>query len=308
MTELAHLLTEAHNPATAELDRLSTMELVRVMHAQDADVLVAVDSELGAIARAIDAIVARLDHGGRLFYIGAGTSGRLGVLDASECAPTFDTPPDLVQAIMAGGDVALRQSIEGAEDDAAQGAADLTAHGFATADALVAIAASGRTPYALGAAGYARSLGALTIALSCVSDSELAQVCELALTPLVGAEVISGSTRMKSGTATKIVLNMLSTGSMVRLGYVYGNLMVNVQPSNEKLRARAVRIVSTLTGLPYHGAEKLLGDAGSVKTAVVMHRLAVSRASAEDRLAGSKGRLRVALGETENDDVESANG
>jgi N-acetylmuramic acid 6-phosphate etherase len=292
---LDQLLTEARNPATENLDQLSTLDLMKAMHAADRDVLTAVEQELPNIVQAVDAIVARLDNGGRLFYIGAGTSGRLGVLDASECPPTYNTPPELVQGLIAGGDVALRKSVERAEDDARQGQTDLEARNFSAKDALVGIAASGRTPYVLGGINYARQLGAATIGLSCVPGSQLAQRAEIAITPAVGPEVVTGSTRMKAGTATKLVLNMLSTGSLVRLGYVYGNLMVNVQPTNVKLRDRAARIISTLTELPQDKAVVLLDEAGSVKTAIVMQQLGLTRADAEARLTQARGRLRQAL-------------
>ncbi len=295
MEKLDELLTEARNPATANLDQLGTLDLVKTMHTADRDVLTAVDQELPHIAQAVDAIVARLDDGGRLFYLGAGTSGRLGVLDASECPPTYNTPPTLVQGLIAGGDTALRRSVERAEDDATQGERDLQAHAFSAKDVLVGIAASGRTPYVLGGIDYARKLGAATIGLSCVPGSQLAQRAEIAITPAVGPEVVTGSTRMKAGTATKLVLNMLSTASLVRLGYVYGNLMVNVQPTNVKLRDRAARIIATLTDLPHDQAATLLDQAGSVKTAIVMQRLNLSRAEAEKKLAQAKGRLRTAL-------------
>src|SRR5580704_13931057 len=295
MEKLEQLLTEARNPATENLDQLSTLDMLKTMHTADRDVLAAVDQQLPHIAQAVDAIVARLDNGGRLFYLGAGTSGRLGVLDASECPPTYNTPPELVQGLIAGGDVALRRSVERAEDDATQGDRDLQAQNFSAKDVLVGIAASGRTPYVLGGIDYARKLGAATIGLSCVPGSQLAQRAEIGVTPDVGPEVVTGSTRMKAGTATKLVLNMLSTGSLVRLGYVYGNLMVNVQPTNVKLRDRAARIISTLTDLSYEQAAALLDDAGSVKTAIVMQRLRLSRADAEARLAQAKGRLRQAL-------------
>lgn len=292
---LDQLLTEARNPATENLDRLSTLDMLKTMHAADCDVLTAVEKELPNVARAVDVIAARLENGGRLFYMGAGTSGRLGVLDASECPPTYNTPPDLVQGLIAGGDLALRKSVERAEDDATQGKRDLEAHSFSAKDVLAGIAASGRTPYVLGGIEYARKLGAITIGLSCVPGSQLAQRAEIAITPAVGPEVVTGSTRMKAGTATKLVLNMLSTGALVRLGYVYGNLMVNVQPTNVKLRDRAARIISTLTSLPYDQSDALLDEAGSVKIAVVMQRLGLARAEAEARLAQAKGRLRVAL-------------
>ncbi|HTV06958.1 MAG TPA: N-acetylmuramic acid 6-phosphate etherase [Acidobacteriaceae bacterium] len=295
MDDLSQLLTEARNPATENLDQLTTLDLVRVLHSADHEAVAAVDAELPNIVRAIDQIVARLEQGGRLFYLGAGTSGRLGVLDASECPPTFNTPPEMVQGIIAGGDVALRRSIERAEDDESQGKRDLEAHDFSQKDALVGIATSGRTPYVLGGVKYARELGAVTIGLSCVTGSALAVVCEIAITPATGPEPVTGSTRMKAGTATKLVLNMLSTGTMVRLGYVFGNLMVNVQPTNVKLRDRAARIVAAVTGLAYSEAAVLLESAGSVKTAIVMAKLKIDRGAAEKRLAGAQGRLRTAL-------------
>jgi N-acetylmuramic acid 6-phosphate etherase len=293
--KLDQLLTEARNPATANLDQLSTLDLLHTMHAADREVLTAVEHELPHIAQAVDTIVGRLDNGGRLFYTGAGTSGRLGVLDASECPPTYNTPPELVQGLIAGGDVALRRSVERAEDDASQGERDLAEHNFNAKDVLVGIAASGRTPYVLGSIDYARKLGAATIGLSCVPNSQLAQRAEIAITPATGPEVVTGSTRMKAGTATKLVLNMLSTASLVRLGYVYGNLMVNVQPTNVKLRDRAARIIATLTDLPQEKAIALLDQAGSVKTAIVMQRLGLSRTEAEAKLQQARGRLRIAL-------------
>ena len=296
MSDLSRLPTEARNPGTQNLDSLSPIDLVRAMHTADTEALAAVERELPQIGRAIEAIAARLETGGRLFYLGAGTSGRLGVLDASECPPTYNTPPELVQGLIAGGDVALRRSVERAEDDESQGQRDLAQHGFSAKDVLVGIAASGRTPYVLGGIRYARDLGALTIGLSCVPQSALAQTAELAITPATGPEVVTGSTRMKAGTATKLVLNMLSTGTMVRLGYIYGNLMVNVQPTNVKLRDRAARIISTITGLSYSEAAALLERAGSVKTAVVMQKLNLSREEAEQRLRAAHGRLRDALG------------
>ena len=294
---LAQLATEARNPASGHLDSVSTAEMVRVLHNADHEAVGAVDAVLPQVAAAIDGIVARLEAGGRLFYLGAGTSGRLGVLDASECPPTYNVPAEMVQGLIAGGDVALRRSVERAEDDETQGQRDLEERGFSGKDVLVGIAASGRTPYVVGGVKYARELGALTIGLSCVPGSKLALAAEMEITPATGPEVVTGSTRMKAGTATKLVLNMVSTGSLVRLGYVYGNLMVNVQPTNVKLRDRAARIIATLTGLDTSGAEALLERAGSVKTAVVMNKLRLSREAAEARLATAKGRLRVALGE-----------
>lgn len=297
MEDISQFPTEARNPATENLDRLTTLDLVRTLHAADREVIAAVEAELPRIAAAIDSIVARLDQGGRLFYLGAGTSGRLGVLDASECPPTYNTPPEMVQGLIAGGDVALRRSIEKAEDDELQGRRDLEAHGFSIKDVLVGIAASGRTPYVLGGIKYARELSALSIGLSCVPGSPLSRSADQAITPSTGPEPVTGSTRMKAGTATKTVLNMLSTGTMVRLGLVFGNLMVNVQPTNEKLRDRATRIIVSVTGLDYARAALLLQSAGSVRTAIVMQQLGIDRADAEKRLTASHGRIRSALQE-----------
>lgn len=296
MTELANLPTEARNPASERIDELSTVEMLRVIHAADQEAVAAVGRELPRIAAAVDAIAVRIEAGGRLFYLGAGTSGRLGVLDASECPPTYNTPPELVQGIIAGGDVALRKSIERAEDNPSLGARDLEEHDFGAADVLVGIAASGRTPYVLGGIEHARRLGALTIGLTCVSGSPVAVAAEIAIVPETGPEIVTGSTRMKAGTATKLVLNMLSTGALVRLGYVYSNLMVNVQPTNTKLADRAARIIATITGLGHDEAAQLLARAESVKTAVVMQKLGVSRADAETRLTKAHGRLKGALG------------
>lgn len=290
------LLTEAQNEASTVIDALPTMEMLRVINAADQGVAHAVERELPHIARAVDEIVTRLQAGGRLFYMGAGTSGRLGVLDASECPPTFNTPAGLVQGLIAGGDRALRQSVERAEDDPEQGKQDLIGRGFGQSDALVGIAASGRTPYVLGGLGYGNTLGALTIGLSCTPHSELAGVAQIAITPVPGPEVITGSTRMRAGTATKLVLNMLSTGVMIRMGYVYGNLMVNVQPTNEKLTDRGRRIIASIAGVSYDEAARLLTEAGSVRTAIVMQKLKLTRSEAESRLEAAGGRLRLALG------------
>ncbi|HZS56519.1 MAG TPA: N-acetylmuramic acid 6-phosphate etherase [Bryobacteraceae bacterium] len=289
------LVTEAQNPNSREIDALPTAKMLRVINEADQEVPAAVAREMPQIAQALDAIVERLEAGGRLFYIGAGTSGRLAVLDASECPPTFNTPPELVQGLIAGGDGALRTSIERAEDDPTQAERDLRQRNFGSGDVLVGIAASGRTPYVLGGIAYARSLGALTVGLSCTPNSELAQASEIAITPVPGPEVITGSTRMRAGTATKLVLNMLSTGAMIRLGYVYGNLMVNVQPTNEKLMDRARRIVATIAGVSYDEASQLLAEAGSVRTAILMSKRKLSRAAAEEKLKMARGRLRTAL-------------
>lgn len=243
--------------------------MLRVINAEDRKVAEAVERVIPAIALAVDAIAAAFQRGGRLFYIGAGTSGRLGVLDASECPPTFGVAPDLVQGIIAGGDAALSRATETTEDDPAMGARDLAVRGFTSNDALAGIAASGRTPYVLGAIAEAKRLGATTVGVSCTPDSELARAVDIAITPLVGPEVITGSTRMKAGTAQKLVLNMLTTGAFVRMGYVYGNLMVNVQPKNSKLRDRARRIIAQAAGVSYERAGELLVEAGDSVPAAI---------------------------------------
>src|ERR1700735_2911486 len=269
MMKFEHLLTETRHPDTAEIDQLSTLEMLEVINAAVRSVADAVHAELPRIAQAVDGIAERLERGGRLFYTGAGTSGRLGVLDASECPPTFNVDPGLVVGLIAGGDHALRHSIEGAEDDANQGVEDLKAHGLEARDTLVGIAASGRTPYVLGGIAYANHLGALTVGLSCVPGSEVECRAKIAITPGVGPEVITGATRLRAGTPTTLVLNMLSTGEMIRTGMVYGNLMVNVHPSNEKLKDRAIRIIAAATGVDEERAAGLLAQAGSVRGAIV---------------------------------------
>ena len=252
--------------------------------------------EIPRIAEAVDGIVLRIRGGGRLFYIGAGTSGRLGVLDAAECPPTFHVPPETIQGIIAGGEAALAQAAEASEDDPGMGRRDLAERGFTGNDVLVGIAASGRTPYVLGAVEAANELAALTIGIACTPDSPLALQVQIAITPLVGPEVIAGSTRMKAGTATKLVLNMISTAVMIRLGYVFGNRMVNVQPRNAKLRDRATRIVVSNTTLSYQAAGELLRAArDSVPVAIVMARLSLDRGSAQARLDASQGRISEAL-------------
>jgi N-acetylmuramic acid 6-phosphate etherase len=293
---LERLLTEQRNPASARIDLLPTLEMLRVINDEDRKVADAVAAELDQIATAVDAIVAAIKGGGRLFYIGAGTSGRLGVLDASECPPTFNVSPELVQGIIAGGPAALERATEATEDDPATGARDLMARGFSAQDVVVGIAASGRTPYVLGAVSKARELGAMTIGISCSPDSELSRAVDIPIEPLPGPEIIAGSTRMRAGTATKLVLNMLSTGAMIRLGHVYGNMMVNVQPTNGKLADRARRIIAESAGISYERAAELLEQSGrSVRTAIVMGKLGVSRAEAELRLQQAEGRVGKAV-------------
>ena len=285
------LLTETSNAVTEHIDQLPTLEMLRLMNEEDAKVAAAVAAVLPQVAGAVDAIAVRFAQGGRLFYLGAGTSGRLGVLDASECPPTFSVAPTLFQGIIAGGDSALRLSSEASEDSPAQGASDLAAAGFGNGDTLIGIAASGRTPYVLGALDHATKMGALTVALACVPDSPMAAAADVAIVPLTGPEVLTGSTRLKAGTATKLVLNMISTGVMIKAGAVYGNLMVNVQPTNAKLIDRAQRIVMAATGVDRPAAEALLRESGSVKTAIVMQKLSLDRATAERDLEQHHGNL-----------------
>jgi N-acetylmuramic acid 6-phosphate etherase len=292
--QLGALPTEQRNPATTEIDRLPTLELARLLNAQDATVAAAVERALPEIAASIDLIAGRLRDGGRLIYIGAGTSGRLGVLDASECPPTFNTPPGLVVGLIAGGDHALRHPVENIEDRPQEGADALRGIDLTTKDVVVGIAASGRTPFVIGALRYARETGAATISLSNVADAAIARDADIAIAAVTGPEPVTGSTRMKAGTAQKLVLNMLSTGAMIRLGKTFGNLMVDVQPSNAKLRDRAVRIVAAATGLERDAAAGLLTRAGhDVKTAIVMQLLDLPADQARQRLERAQGVVRA---------------
>ena len=267
---LGSLLTEQPNPASARIDQLSTADMLRLINDEDRKAAESITPEIPNIARAIEAVVEAFRNGGRLFYIGAGTSGRLGVLDAVECPPTFNVPPDRVQGIIAGGLDALAHAAEATEDDPAIGAADLRARDFLPADILCGIAASGRTPYVLGAIDEANRIGAVTIGISCTPGSELSRCVKIAITPLPGPEIIAGSTRMKAGTATKLVLNMLTTGSFIRMGYVWGNLMINVQPKNSKLLDRSRRIIARATGTSYDEAGRLLSAADNNVRAAIM--------------------------------------
>lgn len=288
--------TEARNPASEGIDSLGALEIVRLMNAEDAKVAEAVERELESIARGVDVITDRLRNGGRLVYLGAGTSGRLGVLDASECPPTFSTPPELVIGLIAGGYDALTRAIEGAEDHPELARADLQRIGFSAADVLVGIASSGRTPYVIGGLEYARSLGAFTIGLACTDNSALVASADLMLAPVVGPEIISGSTRLKAGTATKMVLNMLTTGAMVLLGKTYGNLMVDLRATNSKLVVRSRRIMAELTGLSEVDAEiRLRESGGELKTAVVSVLRNLTPESARELLKSCGGQLRNAL-------------
>lgn len=266
-------VTEQENPATAAIDTVSTLDAVRLINDEDKRVALAVERVLPEITAAIDKIVERLENGGRLFYIGTGTSGRLGVLDASEIPPTFGVSYDLVQGVIAGGYDALYKATESSEDDAEAGARDLKTRGVTAKDAVIGIAASGRTPYTIGAVEYARGLGCFTACITCFPGSAITEDAEIAIVPVVGPEAITGSTRMKAGTAQKMVLNMISTVVMIRLGYVNGNRMTNVKPSNAKLKERAVRILMAETNLDEAAASKLLRNAeGDLRAALVMHK------------------------------------
>lgn len=289
-------VTEQDNPRTANIDRLPTHELIRLINVEDHSVAEAVERVLPAVAQTIDRVVERLKQGGRLFYVGTGTSGRLGVLDASECPPTFGVSPDRVQGVIAGGDAALRNSIEGAEDDEAAGGADLRARGVSAGDAVVGITASGRTPYTVGALRWASSIGCFTAALTCVPGSPVTSGADVAIVPLVGPEVITGSSRMKAGTAQKMILNMISSAAMIRLGFVRGNRMTNLMPRNEKLRQRSLRILVAETALDPTAAESLLRQAGGeVRVALVMHRARVARDVAVKALDGAGGGIDAAV-------------
>lgn len=291
------MLTEQVNPRTTGLDQFSTLEIVEAMNAEDATVAGAVRRTLPAIARAVDEIVERMRRGGRLIYIGAGTSGRLGVLDAVECLPTFGTEPGQVIGLIAGGEPALTQAVEGAEDRYDGGQHDLEAVNLLPRDTVVGIAASGHTPYVLGALDYANALGALTIAVACNEPAPMLERARIAIPILVGPEILAGSTRLKAGTAQKMVLNMLSTATMVRLGKVYGNLMVDVKVTNQKLSERARRIVSRVAGVDEAEAARLLALTGNeVKTAIVMARLGVSAEEARSLLQAADGMLRRVIG------------
>lgn len=290
------LETEKVNAVSADIDRMSPLEMVQVMNAEDAKVAFAVQQELSQVARAIEAIAERMRRGGRIIYFGAGTSGRLGALDAAECPPTFNLPQERVVGCIAGGEFALWQSVEDLEDSVEAGRADATKVAVSGADAVVGIAASGRTPYVLGAIAYAREQGALTIGLACNKQTPLEQAVQIMIAPVVGPEVISGSTRLKAGTAQKMVLNMLSTGTMILLGKTFGNLMVDVQATNSKLRRRAITIVQQATGLDALAAEALLeASDGEVKTAILVGRAGLEPERAREQLAQHGNILRVAL-------------
>lgn len=294
--DLGALETEQRNRRTMEIDTLSTLEMVRLINREDQAVIDAIERATPQIAAAIDAIVLRLQQGGRLIYVGAGTSGRLGVLDASECLPTFGVGEESVLALIAGGDRALRHPVEAAEDQEDAAIADLAAVALSGNDILCAIASSGRTPYALSALQYAKHLGAATISLASVSESKIGKIADYPIEVIVGAEVITGSTRMKAGSAQKMVLNMLSTGTMVKLGKVYQNLMVDLRATNQKLIERARQMVVMATDIDYDKASQLLEAADyHVKSAIVMALLAVDYQSATQLLAAHQGVIRAVL-------------
>jgi N-acetylmuramic acid 6-phosphate etherase len=275
-------ITEQENPRTAKIDQVSTLEVLRLINDEDKLVAEAVELVLPEAARAADAIVERLQNGGRLFYIGTGTSGRLGVLDASEIPPTFGVPYELVQGVIAGGYEALYKATEASEDNKEQGAEDLKARGVTENDAVIGIAASGRTPYTIGAVKYARSIGCFTACIVCNPDSEITKAVDVAIVPVVGPEAITGSTRMKAGTAQKLILNMISTTAMIRLGYVKSNRMTNMKAANDKLKERSLRILTAETGLSEDRAQDLLERAGDLRAAIVMHQ---TGAEADDAIA-----------------------
>jgi N-acetylmuramic acid 6-phosphate etherase len=288
--------TEQRNPHTQGLDRKSTIGILRALNREDASVARAVQRELPQIAKAVDAIVKAFEAGGRLIYVGAGTSGRLAVLDASECPPTFGTPPRMVQALIAGGERALRHAVEGAEDSERDGAADLRRAGVNAKDVVVGIAASGSTPYVLGALRFARQRGATTAAVTSNLKSALAQLADIAITPNTGPEAVAGSTRLKAGTAQKMVLNMLSTAAMARMGRVYENWMVGVALTNKKLKRRGARILEEAAGVTASVAEHALRLTGhDLPRALVMLKKGVSADDAQKRLAGTRGNVRKAL-------------
>jgi N-acetylmuramic acid 6-phosphate etherase len=290
-------LTEERNPLTKDIDTLSTLGMLTLINAEDQKVASVVRVELPNIAAAVDAITTRMQRGGRLIYIGAGTSGRLGVLDASECPPTFGTHPELVVALIAGGPAALMESVEGAEDDQELGATEVAELAVNENDSVIGIAASGRTPYAIGGLQEARKRGALTVSIACNRPSPLEELAEIGIAPLVGPEVVSGSTRLKAGTAQKMVLNMISTAVMIRLGKTYSDLMVDVQPTNAKLRQRARRIVAEATGLDLQQATEILSACnGEVKTAIVAVLAGIAPELARARLHETGGYVRKAIG------------
>lgn len=296
MEDLSKLITEQGNPKSAKLDEMSSFEIVQLMNEEDHKVPKAITPILPRIAEVVEQLTQTLKNGGRIFYIGAGTSGRLGVLDASECPPTFSTDPEWVQGIIAGSDYALRFAVEGAEDSPDDGAKDLQEKNLSSRDFVIGLAASGRTPYVIGAIQYAKQIGAATAAITCNPGSKLGQLVEYALEVNVGPEILVGSTRLKAGTAQKMILNMLSTATMVRLGKTYGNLMVDVKPTNEKLKNRAQRIIQTITGVTEEESKKaLINCDNEVKTAILTLLMNITPQEARERLKRADGKLKEAM-------------
>ncbi len=296
MIDLSILTTEQRNPATMQLDTLDTLSMLRLINEEDKKTVLAVQAVLPSIAEAVDRIAARLSAGGRLFYLGAGTSGRLGILDASECPPTYGTDPELVQGLIAGGTEAIFRAKEGAEDDPELAVRDLKEHNFSKGDVLTGIAASGRTPYVIGGLRYANEIGAYTISISCSKGSQIAGIAQTAITPVTGPEVVTGSTRMKAGTAQKLVLNMLSTGAMIRLGKVYGNLMVDVKATNSKLEERARRIVMEAAGCSREESIDALEKAGGhAKLAILLQLTGCTPEAGRSLLKKQNGHLAEAI-------------
>ncbi|MEN2257999.1 N-acetylmuramic acid 6-phosphate etherase [Paraclostridium benzoelyticum] len=293
---LSKLTTESRNQNTLNIDKVSTLEMVKMINEEDKKVANAIEIELPQIAEAIDGIVERMQKGGRLIYIGAGTSGRLGILDASECPPTYGVSEELVQGLIAGGQEAIFRAKEGAEDSKELAVLDLKDKSLNENDTVVGIAASGRTPYVIGGLEYANEIGALTISVTCNADSEVAKEAKIAISPVVGAEVVTGSTRLKSGTAQKLVLNMLSTGSMIKMGKVYGNLMVDVKATNEKLVERSKKIVCEATGVSFKEAETILKKTGfDVKLSIFMILSNLEKEEAKVILEKNNGYIAKAL-------------
>ncbi|EOV6247532.1 TPA: N-acetylmuramic acid 6-phosphate etherase [Vibrio parahaemolyticus] len=294
--DLSRLVTESRNPASAEIDTLSTIEMLQVINEEDQKVALAVKAVLPQIAKTVDAITAAFANGGRLVYMGAGTSGRLGILDASECPPTYGTHPDMVIGLIAGGHQAILKAVENAEDDAKMGQDDLKALHLTKHDVVVGIAASGRTPYVLGGLEYAKSIGATTASIACNPECAMAKSADIAILPIVGAEVVTGSSRMKAGTAQKLVLNMLTTGAMIRSGKVFGNLMVDVEATNAKLIQRQTNIVVEATGASKEEAERALNACDRhCKTAILMILADLDAEQAKSRLDAHNGFIRAAL-------------
>lgn len=302
MEDLSKLTTETRNPRTMNLDKMTSLEIATTMNTEDTQAVKSITAELPKIATAIDWATEALEAGGRIIYMGAGTSGRLGVLDASECPPTFGVSPDLVVGLIAGGEKAFTKAVEGAEDNAALGKEDLVAHGLNRHDVVIGLAASGRTPYVLGGIGYAKSLGCKTVGIACNKGSKVGAASDLAIEPVTGPEVLTGSTRLKAGTVQKLILNMISTGSMVKVGKAYQNLMVDVQQTNEKLVVRGQNIVMEATGCTRKEAiESLEASDGHVKTAIVAVLLGCDPNKAKDYLNQANGHVRDAVRDGERE-------